>query len=105
MTEFEFSIAERIRQSMKARGITQQDLADSLGLKQYSISRMLSGAPFFNVEQLCAIAKKLDVSVYYLLGVQEESYRELSSDARKVADAYANADETVKTIICRILGI
>ena len=105
MTEWESSVAGRIRKSMKNRKVTQQDLADALGVKQYSISRMLSGAPFFDAEQLLTVANRLDVSVYYLLGVQEESYRELNPKARKVADAYQDADPVVQAIIDRILGL
>ena len=66
---------------------------------------MLSGSPFPTVEQLALIANALDVSLYYLIGIQEESYRELSAETRKVADAYQFADPMVKEIIKRLLVI
>lgn len=103
MNELEAGIVLRIKQSMKTRGVTQQNLAEAVGVKQCSISRMLSGTPFPTVTQLVAIASRLDVSLYYLLGVQEESYRELSPEAAKIADAYQNANETVRVIVERIL--
>ena len=105
MTELENIIVSRIRSAMKTRGLTQEDLAKAVGVKQYSISRMLSGSPFPTLEQLVLIAQALDVSLYYLIGVQEESYRELDPETRKVADAYQAADPAVQDIIKRILAL
>ena len=105
MNEFEAGVVGRIKESMKTRGLTQEELAKSIGVKQYTVSRMLSGSPFPTVEQLALIANALDVSLYYLIGIQEESYRELSTETRKVADAYQFADPMVKEIIKRLLAI
>lgn len=105
MSEWEQAVAERIRKTMKAKRITQQDLAEYLGIRQYSVSRMLSGTPFPSAEQLCRIAERLDASVYYLLGVQEESYRELPRQAAKVADAYTFANPGIQFAVERILQI
>jgi|GEM_PF-2268514 len=103
MSEWEQAVVDRIKKSMKTRGVTQQQLADALGIKQYSVSRMLAGAPFPSAEQLHRIAEILDASLYYLLGVQEESYRELSPKAAKVAEAYSGSSPEVQAIVERIL--
>ena len=103
MTEWENAVVERIKKSMKTRGMTQQNLAEAIGVKQYSVSRMLIGLPFPGLEQLKRIADVLDVSLYYLLGVRDESYRELSPEAAKIADAYQSADPVIKTVVERIL--
>ena len=105
MTPFEEAVIDRIKSGMKTRHATQTELAEALHVKQYSISRMLNGAPFPTLEQLVEIAKFLDMSLYYLIGIQEESYRELSKDGAKVADAYQRSDEVTKTIIRRVLMI
>ena len=105
MTELESAIVARIRSGMKTRHITQEELAKALGVKQYTVSRMLSGAPFPTVEQLVLISQTLDVSLYYLIGVQEESYRELAPETRHIADAYQSADSMIQEIIKRILGL
>lgn len=105
MSELEEAIVARIRESMKTRHITQEELAQELGVKQYSVSRMLSGAPFPTLEQLVLIARVLDVSLYYLIGVQEESYRELEPETRKIADAYQSANPVAQEIIKRILNL
>ena len=98
-------IVQRIRDSMKTRGLTQEDLTKAIGVKQYTVSRMLGGAPFPTMEQLVSIAQALDVSLYYLIGVQEESYRELAPETRRVADAYQTADPVVREIVKRILSL
>lgn len=103
MTELEKNIVSRIKESMKTRRLTQEGLAKLVGVKQYTISRMLSGAPFPTIEQLFSIARALDVSLYYLIGVQEESYRELAPETREIADAYQSADPALQEVIKRIL--
>lgn len=105
MTEFETNIAARIKEYMKKRHVTQEALAKAIGVKQYTISRMLIGSPFPSVEQLFGIARALDVSLYFLIGIQEESYRELSPETRKVADAYQSADPMVQEVIKRVLSL
>ena len=105
MTELEQAIVDRIRKCMKTRKVTQIELADAVGVKQYTISRMLNGVPFPSLEQLHSIADRLDVSLYYLIGLQEESYRELSPKAAKVADAYQNASATIQGVIERVLQV
>ena len=103
MDENEITTLSRIREGMRARGITQDDLAESLGITQSSVSRMLGGAPFPSLAQLKIIANTLDMSLYYLIGIQESSYRELSPHDRKVIEAYERASDAVKEVIDRIL--
>ena len=105
MTNFEQAVLNRIRQTMKVRKVNQTELAEAIGSRQYSVSRMLSGAPFPSLDQMCKIAERLDVSLYYLLGVQEQSYRELSPEAAKVANAYQSADPIIKAVIERVLEL
>ena len=105
MTALESEIAERIKKLMKEHKVTQQVLAESLNIKQYDVSRMLNGKPFPSIDQLETISNFFDVSLYYLLGVHEESYRELTPDTRKVAAAYSDADDTIKAVVKRILNL
>lgn len=105
MDELETSVIERIKRLMATRGMTQTDLANALNMKQYAVSRLLQGSPFPSLSRLKKIAEALDVSLYYLIGVQEPSYRELSPKGAKVADAYQNVDPAIQTVIDRILMI
>lgn len=105
MDKIEEEISGRIKEMMDRRKVTQSDLASELGVHQYDISRMLNGKPFPSISQLTMIANFLDCSLYYLIGIQEESYRELSKDAGKVAKAYTAADEIMKAVVKRVLDI
>lgn len=105
MDKIEEEISLRIKEMMDKRNVNQSQLAVELGVHQYDVSRMLNGKPFPSISQLKIIASFLDCSLYYLIGIQEESYRELTPDSRKVAKAYSSADKTLKAIINRILDI
>ena len=73
MDKIEEEISGRIKEMMDRRKVTQSDLASELGVHQYDISRMLNGKPFPSISQLTMIANFLDCSLYYLIGIQEES--------------------------------
>lgn len=103
MDENEITTLSRIREGMRTRGITQVDLAKSLGIAQSGVSRMLSGVSFPSLAQLKIIANTLDMSLYYLIGIEKSSYRELSPHDRKVIEAYDRESDAVKEVIDRIL--
>ena len=105
MDQLETSVLERIKSLMKSRGVTQNQLAEALGMKQYGVSRLLQGTPFPSLGRLKEIAEILDVSLYYLIGVQEPSYRELSPETAKIADAYQQADPAIQAVIKRVLMV
>ena len=105
MTTLESEIIQRIKKAMDTRLVTQAGLANRIGMRQYQISRLLSGKPFPSIDQLVKIANALDVDLYYLIGIQEASYRELSQDAADVADAYQSSNKTIKEVIKRVLDI
>lgn len=51
-----------------AKGMSQSDLADKIGVKSYIISRYETGVNYPSVETLLRISEVLEVSVDYLLG-------------------------------------
>lgn len=64
MTEMEF--AERLRRYRKAKNLTQQELADLLGVSNKSVSRWESGG-YPDISLLAPLAQALDVTVDALL--------------------------------------
>lgn len=64
MNEQEF--AQRLRQYRKEKGMTQQELADKLGVSNKTVSRWESGS-YPDVTTLVALARVLDVTVDELL--------------------------------------
>lgn len=65
MTELEFG--DRLRQYRKAKHMTQQELAERLGVSDKSVSRWENGS-YPDVALLGSLAKELDVTVDDLLG-------------------------------------
>ena len=63
----ELQFGERVKQYRKAMGMTQQELADRLGVSNKSVSRWESGA-YPDVPTLGPLARALDVTVDELLG-------------------------------------
>jgi transcriptional regulator with XRE-family HTH domain len=105
MSPKEKACLARISKLIERRKVTQDQLGKALDLKQYQVSRILSGHPFPSLDQLITIAEELDSSLYYLLGVQEESYRELSKEDAALIHAYESSDESSKEVVKRILDI
>ncbi|MCR5036462.1 MAG: helix-turn-helix domain-containing protein [Bacteroidales bacterium] len=62
MAEFElnFSIAERIAEILKQKGMTQRDLANKLGKRESEISKWLTGRHNFTISTLSKISYILD---------------------------------------------
>lgn len=65
MTEMEF--AERLKRFRKAKNLTQQELADLLGVSNKSVSRWESGGGYPDVSLLAPLARALGVTVDALL--------------------------------------
>lgn len=61
----------RLKEARKNAGMTQKQLGEELGMLQTAYSRFERGKYQFNYEQLTFIAKRLCVSVDYLLGLSE----------------------------------
>ena len=74
MTELEF--AQRLKAYRRARGMTQQELADRLGVSNKSVSRWETGG-YPDVALLGPLAKALGVTVDDLLGEQPATVRAL----------------------------
>lgn len=62
----------RLKKARKNAGLTQQQLGKELGILQTAYSRFERGKYQFNYEQLCYIAKRLDISVDYLMGITDD---------------------------------
>ena len=61
-------VKERIRKARKSSGLSQHQLADSLGLSFMTIRRWESGEVSPRIDEIQKIAKTLNTSAEYLLG-------------------------------------
>jgi len=70
--QFSKELGKRIARFRKERGLTQQQLADSMGLKQYAIASYETGRYRMPVTLLPAVAKALDIEVSALFEARAE---------------------------------
>ena len=85
MSKFNQDILERnIRELLKNKSMTQQQLADAIGMSQSNISKALSEGDkkCFTVEQIYSIADLFGVSVDWMLGY--ETAKQISTGPRAV---------------------
>ncbi len=66
------NINENIKKARRAAGITQQELADMLGVYQKDISRWEHGTRTPNLEAFAGICKALKISADILLEIRTE---------------------------------
>lgn len=105
-------IAVRIKEAMKAKKVTQQALADEIGVLQPTVSSWVRGQTTPTVDYVVKIADCLEVPVDYLLGGQYRKYvvfycdllgTKDDLDAKKVA-AFAKLVTDVVDNINNIVG-
>ncbi|MBE6972882.1 MAG: helix-turn-helix transcriptional regulator [Ruminococcaceae bacterium] len=65
------TLGERIQELRKARGLSQEGLGDLLGVSRQAISKWESDITIPEVDKLIAISRRFEVSVGYLLGVED----------------------------------
>lgn len=63
---------EIIRELRKKKGLTQQQLAEKVGISNVSLSNYERGAQMPDLNTLARIAVELDVSTDILLGISDE---------------------------------
>lgn len=64
-------ITKKIKKILKKDNISQVQFAKELGLSESVVSRYLAGERQISIVLLVRIAKLLDVSADYLLGIKE----------------------------------
>lgn len=65
--EFKMSFAENLKLIRKEQGITQEDLAEMLKVSRQAVSKWEAGAGYPETDKLLTIAKKLNVSLDFLM--------------------------------------
>ncbi len=84
-------LAVRLRQLMKDRNTTQQELADKTGCSRQSIGQYMEGSNAPNIDKMILIAEYFDVSIDYLVGKDKE---QTESEFVQSIVNYTGLDET-----------
>ena len=80
MENIYLEIGKRIRQQRKARGLTQEELAEKLSTTMQYISRLERAKNKVSIEYLYRIADALDCSIYTLLPATQLPQRKFFSE-------------------------
>lgn len=67
----EETISDRLRVLKEARGLTNTDLAEAVGVTQPSVSRWLTGKAYPRQDQISLLSELFNVSVAHLVGQQK----------------------------------
>lgn len=98
--EFMDKVSKRIVELREAKGETQQELADAIGITRQSLSRYEIAARTINVDVLGALAQHFNVTTDYLLGLSDvKSTEQDMKIACKMTGLSEKAIENIKFII------
>ena len=65
------TLGERLKEEREKRGLTQQDVADEIGVTKQAIFSYEKGVRSPAVTTLCALAQFFEVTTDYLCGIAE----------------------------------
>jgi len=81
------TIGERVMLMRRRRGLSQRDLAAMAEMSPTTLNRLEQGLQSVYAERLATLARILDVSADYLLGLPEREGRNAPTTASAQADA------------------
>lgn len=91
--------SNRIRELRKNKSLSQEQLADKLGVTKQAVSQMERGARKPSVTMLEALCDFFNVSTDYLLGKEDVTIRIIDRDGiRKLDSANSEVDRIAKII-------
>lgn len=80
------SFKKRVKDIMQNKGLKQSDLAKMTEIAEATISRYCNGRRTPNIKALVKIAKILNVSTDYLLGIKDDNGKWISCSERLPED-------------------
>ena len=90
-------IGARVRAARKAKGLTQDEFAQKMGLSQGQVSRHEKGVTELSIGQLEKISRLLDVDLPYFLNMEGSGSPKLSEDALEIALLWERLEPEQKT--------
>lgn len=87
---------DRLRERREQKGLTQRELSELCDITLFQISRYETGKSSINATALEAIARNLNTSVDYLLGLSDQPTEQFATpllpEQKKLLKAYESAD-------------
>ncbi len=101
-------MVENLRVLRNAKGMSQQQLADAIGVTQQAIHQYETDKVEPDLENLIRLADTLEVSVDLLIGhqaVDPTSNNLISNDEYSIIDIYRSLDSSDKKTIVRLIKL
>ena len=99
--EIELEPGERLKDLLQERHITQQELADSTGLSEGTVSNLINGRNMHQAKAstLIKIAYYLDISVDWLLGLTSRNNMTTDETIKEMAEKTGFSDRAMKALV------
>ena len=91
MADIKQRIASAVRAARKAKGLSQQEVAEAIGTTLETVSKCERGASAPSVEVFLAMVRALDLSVANLINANQDSEQLSPKRARLEAEVTATA--------------
>jgi len=100
-------MVENLRAARKAKGMSQQQLADAIGVSQQAIHQYETDKIEPDIENLKRLADALDVSVDFLVNhetLAHRSFTVVSDDEFTIIEHYRNMNVTDKRFVKKFIN-
>jgi transcriptional regulator with XRE-family HTH domain len=95
-----FNLGQRLAQLRRARGLTQDELAERMGIERETVSRAERGLTDPPLSKLIEICKVLDFPVAELI---TRASTNLPDHAKRINDALSSCAEPDRELLCEII--
>lgn len=98
-------LCDRIKELRQSRGMTQQQLADRLGVSKQAVSHWEGGRQSISRSSLELLCDIFNVEMDYLMGRQNITMRYLDTEEIHMIDNYRKLSYEQQTMVCNMLGV
>jgi len=103
ITDMLDTIPERIRAARIRANLTQEEVAEKIGVSRPAISQYESGASEISVAGLLHLSQALDISPVHLLGVPAEAINKLSPTTKEVISLMEELSPEDRAVVLRLV--
>ena len=82
--------ADNLRELRKERNLSQEDLAELLGVSRQAVSKWEQGEGYPEVEKLLVLARELNTSLDSLMGVESQREKDAVSGVIRITSPHEN---------------
>lgn len=97
------AIGKAIRETRQHRGMSQETLAEAVGIQPETASRYETGSTALSVPTLFRIAEVLDVSVVALLGQDEGELHAIGPEENNLLSGWRKVDSEARQAILTLI--